>query len=232
MMRKLSVESKDYKDFMIFTGIIKQPLGRLYRCPKCERKFWSAWGWARRHYENETLRKNQKEKTCSKCNLEKPLVMFDKNKNSPDGHRSWCKDCVARYHKIWIGRPNSREHLRENDRRWRKNNLQHCRELDVRQRKKLRLIVLQKVSGQENPYCVGCNCDDLRLLEVNHKNGGGSKELKKGKDARRFYLDIKYGGRSTDDLNVLCRVCNNRDYLERKYGESLPYKIMWGGTTD
>lgn len=43
----------DYQAFMVNTGITDQFLGRQYRCPKCGRKYWSAWGNARRHYEKE-----------------------------------------------------------------------------------------------------------------------------------------------------------------------------------
>ena len=36
-------------------------------------------------------------KTCSKCNLEKPITHFWKNKNSLDGRRSSCSDCDKEY---------------------------------------------------------------------------------------------------------------------------------------
>ena len=32
-------------------------------------------------------------KTCSKCKIEKPFEAFSKNKNSKDGHRTYCKEC-------------------------------------------------------------------------------------------------------------------------------------------
>jgi len=44
---------KEYQDFMVFTGITDQHLGRLYKCPLCQKKYWSAWGHARRHFEME-----------------------------------------------------------------------------------------------------------------------------------------------------------------------------------
>lgn len=42
-----------YQDFMIFLGLTDQFNGRLYKCPKCKRLYWSAWGNARRHFEKE-----------------------------------------------------------------------------------------------------------------------------------------------------------------------------------
>ena len=38
-------------------------------------------------------------KRCSKCNIEKPISEFHKNKLSPDGCQYWCKLC-ARQHSI------------------------------------------------------------------------------------------------------------------------------------
>jgi len=76
------------------------------------------------------------------------------------------------------------------------------------------------------PKCVRCGCEDTRLLEINHKYGGGNKELDNGRKSRKFYNDIIKFRRETDDLEILCKVCNARHCLELKYGK-LPYKIIW-----
>lgn len=34
-------------------------------------------------------------KKCTKCDTEKPLIHFDKNKTKKDGHDSRCKKCVS-----------------------------------------------------------------------------------------------------------------------------------------
>ena len=47
------VRERHYSELMEFTGFTDQFLGRLYRCRRCGRRYWSAWGWARRHYEKE-----------------------------------------------------------------------------------------------------------------------------------------------------------------------------------
>lgn len=63
--------------------------------------------------------------------------------------------------------------------------------------------------------CVKCGCDHLEFLEINHKNGGGCQEHKMS--GRIAPMDrILSGKRSTEGLNVLCRVCNALDYLYRK----------------
>jgi len=43
----------NYEDFMKQTGLTDKALGREYKCPVCGRKYWSAWGHARRHAEDE-----------------------------------------------------------------------------------------------------------------------------------------------------------------------------------
>jgi predicted RNA-binding Zn-ribbon protein involved in translation (DUF1610 family) len=95
----------------------------------------------------------------------------------------------------------------------------HKRERGKLMRERVRKVVLNVVSNN-NPVCENCGCDDVRLLEVNHKNGGGNKELKFGKNTNAFAWDIYMGRRKTDDLNLLCRVCNALHYLELKYGKT------------
>lgn len=87
---------------------------------------------------------------------------------------------------------------------------------------KYRLKVLSVVAKKGPLRCAYCGCDDAELLEINHRNGGGRKErdvpeapLSGGK----FYTAILRGDRSVDDLELACRVCNARDYLERKFPE-------------
>lgn len=91
-------------------------------------------------------------------------------------------------------------------------------------RERLRKSVLNIISNN-NPKCEWCGCDDMRLLEINHINGGGKKEIDKT-GSWNFIWDIYKGRRKTNDLNLLCRVCNAHHYLELKYGE-LPFSIEW-----
>lgn len=93
------------------------------------------------------------------------------------------------------------------------------------QRTKLR--ALRKISGLEIPECNRCGCDELRFLEINHKNGGGTRERKQSPTSG-LCQEVASGKRETSDLNVLCRVCNAVDYLERKYGDvKQRFLIQW-----
>lgn len=122
-------------------------------------------------------------------------------------------------------RQNNKEKLRKAGREYHKNNRDKCNKAAKKYKKRVRDTVLKMISGG-NPHCVRCGCDDKRLLEINHKDGGGSKENQGGKKAQQFYWDIYMKRRKTDDLELLCRICNARHYLELKYGE-LPYKIFY-----
>lgn len=70
-----------------------------------------------------------------------------------------------------------------------------------------RIRALQKVSGKARPVCERCGQSDWRVLEINHLNGGGGKELRRAGFVGMAELIIN-GHRPTDDLNVLCCSCN------------------------
>lgn len=72
-------------------------------------------------------------------------------------------------------------------------------------------------------YCSRCGEKDLRLLTIQHKNGGGYKELSLY-GARKFYINIYRGLRSTEDLDVYCHNCQWMDIYEtrnRKYTQAI-----------
>lgn len=83
------------------------------------------------------------------------------------------------------------------------------------------------VIGKGAIKCINCGCDDKRIVEINHIDGGGCQEFKKNTNGT-FYRAIVNGERKTDDLNLLCRLCNTAHFLELKYGE-FPYDIKWRG---
>ena len=106
---------------------------------------------------------------------------------------------------------------------------EHSKERAARHRTLLRKRVFFRITGSIVPRCARCGCDDPRLLEINHKNGGGSVEVGKGTYTNRFYYDIAAGKRGVEDLELLCRPCNALHYLEMKYGP-LPMKVVWLGS--
>ena len=93
-----------------------------------------------------------------------------------------------------------------------------------RKRNKQRRNKLLDIISNGNPVCVRCGCNDTRLLEINHINGGGTKEVR-GKVVT-FWNNIIKGTRATDDLELLCKVCNAWHALELKFGK-LPFTITY-----
>ncbi len=79
--------------------------------------------------------------------------------------------------------------------------------------------------GEGKVKCIRCNCDQPEFLEINHKLGGGAKELKFG---GKMYRDIALLRRDCADLELLCKPCNAVHALELKYG-TLPFKVIWRG---
>jgi hypothetical protein len=88
---------------------------------------------------------------------------------------------------------------------------------------KFRLSVLTIV-GRGVIKCVNCGCTNPRFIEINHKNGGGIKDIRP--DPMKFYYSIKKLERHIDDLELTCRICNTLHYMELLHGK-LPYKIIW-----
>ena len=79
--------------------------------------------------------------------------------------------------------------------------------------------------------CAMCGCDDTRFLEVNHIKGGGRKEQQGFKDedhtsSQNIIMLIHTSKRGVEDLNLLCRVCNSIDHLERVYGK-IELRVVW-----
>lgn len=81
---------------------------------------------------------------------------------------------------------------------------------------KLRLKCLSMISNGKIE-CSNCGCKDIRILQINHINGGGSKEYAKFKQPKRFYKAIIRNERNIDDLNILCWVCNQAYYVKKKF---------------
>lgn len=90
-----------------------------------------------------------------------------------------------------------------------KNRIEWFKERDKNKTSKLRLKVLNKISNN-NIKCVNCGCNIVKIIEINHINGGGAFERYKiyKNDPRRFYRDILHGRRTCEDLDLRCKVCN------------------------
>ena len=119
----------------------------------------------------------------------------------------------------------NRKRILEHDRKYNVLHREYRRSQSCKYREHVRFEALRMV-GRGIIRCSECGCDDIRILEINHKNGGGTKEVKGC--GNQFYLDIVKGRRVIDDLNLLCKVCNQVYYLKLKYGVDYSVKYVGG----
>jgi hypothetical protein len=78
------------------------------------------------------------------------------------------------------------------------------------------------------PKCANCGCDELDFLEFNHIDGGGCKEWRDSITYSSMADKLLTGKRKPEGLEILCRVCNALDFLNRKNIESSKkFKIIW-----
>lgn len=94
-----------------------------------------------------------------------------------------------------------------------------------RARRRLRALT---VVGRGVLRCSNCPCNDPRLLEINHINGGGRAERRANPKDKNLYGRILRGERNLDDLNLLCIVCNALDRARRKAPDAATrYRILF-----
>jgi hypothetical protein len=116
-----------------------------------------------------------------------------------------------------------RKRCTEATKRWRGRHPETVKNSAKLQRRSRKIRAMRMIGEVK---CCRCGCDEIDFLEVNHKNGGGCKEWRENKG--RITDRILMGKRNTDGLEILCRVCNALDFLERKNKEaSEKYKIYW-----
>jgi hypothetical protein len=145
-------------------------------------------------------------KRCTKCKHLLDRTQFDRRPEQKSGLRSDCKDC--RRKRIRLRYPKVKDRLLPYGRRLRAD---------------LKMKAFKILSNEVK--CTKCGCPVFRCLDINHMNGGGSKEGLKGEIMRRA---IASGRRKTDDLNLLCKPCNIIDYVEREFGElGGRWEIRW-----
>lgn len=88
---------------------------------------------------------------------------------------------------------------------------------------KLKIECFTHYNGGKKPECSNPECDvtDIRVLDLDHINGGGNKERISATGVRaggiRFYRHLKEQGWPVG-FRVLCKNCNWLAWLEKKDG--------------
>jgi len=123
----------------------------------------------------------------------------------------------------------NKESIKQKVKNYAQKNATRIKEYHKEYYQKIRLGVLARIDPAMK--CVMCGCDDTRFLEVNHIKGGGKKEQRGFKDedhasSQNIIMLIHKSKRGVEDLNLLCRICNNIDHLERVYGK-IGLRVVW-----
>ncbi len=172
------------------------------------------------------------QKLCSVCEETKPATReyFNADPRVPDGLHAWCIECTnkkataRRRGKRAAGlcgspsceNPALHYFCKEHEERAGKINRRYSRRLHQKA-----LKVISAASDPLAPHlrCIRCKEDDVRVLSINHRKGGGRKEFHVTKHPQAFYRSIVNGQRPVDDLEVLCCNCQRLDVKERNGGK-------------
>ena len=194
---------------------------------------------ARAYYEKNKEELNRKGQEYYQKNIEKlrraNIVYNATHKEVRTAYRATHKDESAAYYeknKEELNRKGqeyyqkNREAVIQRTKKYRQENKEWYKKYYQKKYENIKLQVLAKIDPAMK--CANCGCDETRFLEVNHiKGGGGQENKKRGKKVtRNMILLIHTGKRGLEDLNLLCRVCNQLDHLERVYGPS-GSRVVW-----
>ena len=103
-----------------------------------------------------------------------------------------------------------KENNAKRTRRYYKNNRKKCNEIFKKYATKLRRDVIKGYGGK----CVKCGFNDKRALQIDHVNGGGTKERKLLSN-HQIFLRIKKENFPTQ-YQILCANCNSIKRIENK----------------
>jgi hypothetical protein len=131
------------------------------------------------------------EKICTKCGIQKDLLLFPARKSAKDEHSSWCRAC---YKENW-------------DKRYYENH-QHYRNTHNRSREKHRELNARKVFEYLRLHpCINCGESDPIVLEFDHRDRnektGSISNLIRNASWSRVQSEIQ-------KCDVLCANCHRR----------------------
>ena len=163
-------------------------------------------------------------KTCTKCNITKELVFFDKESQNKDGLRNDCKQCrklyrdskkeiMKEYHKRYF--QEHKDVYRERGRKWRENNKERVSEIAARANKKHRK---KNNEYKKRKYHERKASDPLFNLIYRVRN-----RTKNAVRAKRFRKDFKYPdyiGCSREELKV---------HIEQQFTEGMTWDKFMAG---
>lgn len=127
---------------------------------------------------------------CIKCN---------KTDKPHKGHGR-CKSCYEQK------RDRTTESSRKSQKKYRSNNKDKIAESQRRSLVKTKISVLTLLGNK----CIECGFSDVRALQIDHVNGGGTKEMKDFKgNYNRYYKNVILSVNNNENkYQLLCANCN------------------------
>jgi len=134
------------------------------------------------------------EKICNKCNIEKKLDEYHKNKNSKDGVKNICKKCISDNNK----KPEEREKINLRDKEWRDKNKEKVKNYKNKEyiKNKDKILLRNKEWRLKNPEKYKelsdsyrkKNCDLLKNKKKEYRDKNREKVL----NATRKWVNENY----------------------------------------
>lgn len=113
------------------------------------------------------IEKSSDTKLCRKCNIEKPLSEFSKNKNKADGLDYYCKSCRKEYYL------QNKEHIRQKTKEYYYSDIDNSREYHRKYKKSKYQIskeYREKLINSLKTPCVKCGESRLCVIQFHHVN--------------------------------------------------------------
>lgn len=143
------------------------------------------------------------ERTCKGCHETKPLIDFARSKRMKDDRSNWCRACYNTK-RMEAGEHSSPER-RAYQKDWRDKNKEHALIYQREWRRKRLIQIRGEAIVRHGGKCLRCGLTDVRVLQFDHINGGGSQERKTNSQLK-ILTDIANGKRQ--DFQLLCANCH------------------------
>lgn len=156
-------------------------------------------------------------KRCNRCNVEKELSEFNKNKYSKDGLMSGCKECIKSYKKKY--REEKKEDLSEKKKIWNSQNKNHISEYNKKYKEDNKEHVIEydrkyKKDNKEDISKKRKEYDKKYFILNKEKNRNKVREYQREYNRKRKLNDPLY--KLTKDLRVLiCKSISNQGYSKK-----------------
>lgn len=114
-------------------------------------------------------------KLCYKCQVEKPVEEFHRNKRTKDGRQTHCAECQRELHRQW--REQNADKVRRYSREWARRNGQESRKnSDLRRRFGITLEQYKELHDSQAGKCGICGEAEVsgRQLAVDHDHSTGA----------------------------------------------------------